>query len=160
MMERNRLDALRLVAVNLRIEGQSSRADCVTELCDEIARLQSWQESIRVEVGPEPSKEPKIIRGEPNDGTGWRPLLEDRLAEDIVGASYAEHYKHRAEHLAAKLVEVQKMLVSIRDGGLIPVHFKRTHAKLAELIGLDDGRRYFDDFIDELSPAPKVGSHE
>lgn len=40
VMHSNRLVAMRTVATNLRNEGETSRADCVTELCDEIERLQ------------------------------------------------------------------------------------------------------------------------
>lgn len=109
-------------------------ADLCVWLMEQHALRESWKESVLVEVGQCPVESPQ--------------------------SRSSAYFQQCAEHLAAKLVEVQKMLVSIRDGGLIPVHFKRTHAKLAELIGLDDGRRYFDDFIDELSPAPKVGSHE
>ena len=37
-MNANRLQAMRAVAWNLKLEGQQSRSDCVTELCDEIER--------------------------------------------------------------------------------------------------------------------------
>lgn len=142
-MERNRLEAMRLVAVNIRLDGQSSRADCVTELCDTVAELQaevggltlfkalgqklvrrileapvdcdtahdielrlaaiiaerdqlkSWQESIRAELGPEPKWPAR-----------WLP------SHDVLEAytALANDYKHRAEHLAAKLVQTQEAL--------------------------------------------------
>lgn len=40
-MDANRLKAMRAMAWNLKLEGQQSRSDCVTELCDEIEQLQS-----------------------------------------------------------------------------------------------------------------------
>lgn len=40
-MDANRLEAMRAVAWNLKLEGQQSRSECVTELCDEVARLNS-----------------------------------------------------------------------------------------------------------------------
>lgn len=39
-MDSNRLTGMRTVALNLLVEGQTSRSDCVNELCDEILRLQ------------------------------------------------------------------------------------------------------------------------
>lgn len=45
-MDKNRLTGLRTVGFNLLAEGQTSRGDCVNELCNEVERLQDVLERI------------------------------------------------------------------------------------------------------------------
>lgn len=46
-MDQNRIEAMRTLARNLEHEGQMSRSNCVTELCNEIKRLQGENELMR-----------------------------------------------------------------------------------------------------------------
>lgn len=69
------------------------------EQANEIATRQSWQESIQAEVGEPPYLAEHRI-----------PAMTHGKYFDYVNLEYANHFKHAAEHLAAKLVKANKEL--------------------------------------------------
>lgn len=46
-MENNRIEAMRGLAWNLKLEGQQSRSECVTEFCDELSALKQELQALR-----------------------------------------------------------------------------------------------------------------
>lgn len=62
-MTPNRIEAMKLLADNLRSEGQTSRADAVMELIHEVVRLQG-----------------KLAESESNAGFALDAAREDRIA--------------------------------------------------------------------------------